>query len=138
MEPKKLQVEEEEKMVNERVQEAELIKQDCEKDLSKAKPKLKQAEEALNTLDPNDINNIKAMLKPPETVQLVMEAICVMCSVPALAIPNPKNPKEKLMSYWEASKKFLSDKNFLRRLIEYDKENISPDIMRRIREKYIA
>lgn len=78
------------------------------------------------------------MLKPPETVQLVMEAICVMCNVPALAIPNPKNPKEKLMSYWEASKKFLSDKNFLRRLIEYDKENISPDIMRRIREKYIA
>jgi hypothetical protein len=31
-------------MVNERVKEAELIKEDCEKDLSKAKPKLKQAE----------------------------------------------------------------------------------------------
>lgn len=41
MEPKRLKVEEEEKLVNERVQDAELIKQDCEKELSIAKPKLK-------------------------------------------------------------------------------------------------
>jgi dynein heavy chain len=50
------------------VKEAEVIKQECEKDLSVAKPKLKKAEDALNTLDSNDINSIKAMLKPPETV----------------------------------------------------------------------
>ena len=54
--------------MNERVKEAEIIKLDCEKDLSIATPKLKQAEDALNTLDSNDINNIKAMLKPPDTV----------------------------------------------------------------------
>jgi dynein heavy chain, axonemal len=96
MEPKKQQAMEEEAMVNERVQEAQHIKEDCEKDLSVAKPKLKQAEDALNTLDQNDINNIKAMLKPPETVRLVMEAVCVLCGVPAISIPNPNNPKERL------------------------------------------
>jgi dynein heavy chain len=78
------------------------------------------------------------MLKPPETVRLVMEAVCVLCGVPAIAIPNPNNPKERLMSFWEASKKFLSEKDFLQRLIHYDKENIKEDVMRRIREKYIA
>lgn len=103
-----------------------------------AKPKLKQAEDALNTLDQNDINNIKAMLKPPDTVRLVMEAVCVLCGVPAIPIPNPNNPKERIMSYWEASKKFLSEKDFLLRLIHYDKENISEQVMRRIREKYIS
>ena len=113
MEPKKQQAVEEEAMVNERVQEAQIIKDDCEKDLSVAKPKLKKAEEALDTIDPNDINSIKAMLKPPDTVQLVMEAVCVLCGVPAIAIPNPKNPKERIQSYWEASKKFLSEKDFL-------------------------
>lgn len=41
MQPKKVQVEEEEKLVNERVKEAEIIKKDCEKDLSIATPKLK-------------------------------------------------------------------------------------------------
>ena len=42
------------------------------------------------------------------------------------------------MSYWEASKKFLSDKHFLQTLIQYDKENIEEGIMRKIREKYIS
>lgn len=42
------------------------------------------------------------------------------------------------MSYWEASKKFLSDKDFLPRLINFDKDNIKEDIMKRIRDKYIA
>lgn len=69
------------------------------------------------------------MLKPPETVQLVMEAVCVLCGVPAIAIPNPKNPKERLMSYWEASKKFLAEKDFLQRLIYYDKDNIRAEVM---------
>lgn len=78
------------------------------------------------------------MLKPPETVQLVMEAICVICGIPAISIPNPKNPKERLMSYWEASKKFLSDKDFLQKLIHFDKENIKEDIMKKIRDRYIS
>jgi len=41
MEPKKEQAIMEEALVNERVQEAQHIKEDCERDLSVAKPKLK-------------------------------------------------------------------------------------------------
>jgi len=78
------------------------------------------------------------MLKPPDTVRLVMEAVCVLCGVLAIAIPNPTNPKERIMSYWEASKKFLSEKDFLLRLIHYDKENIKEEVMKRIRDKYIS
>lgn len=81
MEPKRLQAEKQESEVNARVKEAEFIKEDCERELSVAKPQLKRAEDALNTLDNNDINKMKAMLKPPETVQLVMEAVCVLCKV---------------------------------------------------------
>ena len=78
------------------------------------------------------------MLKPPETVRLVMEAVCVLCGVPAIPIPNPNNPKERIQSYWEASKKFLSEKDFLQRLINYDIDNIKEDVIKRIRDKYIA
>ncbi|KAL4429302.1 hypothetical protein ABPG74_002288 [Tetrahymena malaccensis] len=138
MEPKRIQAEKQEEEVNIRVQEAELIKQDCERELSVAKPQLKKAEDALNTLDSNDINKMKAMLKPPETVQLVMEAVCVLCKVPPLPVPNPKYPKERIMSYWEASKKFLSDKYFLNTLIQYDKENIDEQVMKKVRDKYIS
>jgi len=44
------------------------------------------------------------MLKPPDTVKLVLEAVCVLKKVKALPVPNPKNPKESVLSYWEASK----------------------------------
>lgn len=88
--------------------EAEKIKEDCEKDLSVAKPKLIKAMKALDTLDPNDINNLKAMLQPPLTVKLVLESICIMCKIPPEKVPNPKYPKERILDYWEASKKFMN------------------------------
>ena len=66
------------------------------------------------------------MLKPPKTVQLVMEAVCVLNGIEAMMIPNPSNPKERIPSFWESSKKFLADKDFLKKLIGYDKDNISP------------
>ena len=103
-----------------------------------AKPKLDKAKQALDTLDQNDIIKMRAMLKPPDTVQLVMEAICVLSKVPPLDVPNPKYPKEKIKSYWEASKKFLADKNFLPGLINYDINNIDSLIMNKVREKYIS
>ena len=65
-------------------------------------------------MDPNDIILLKNMLNPPSTVKLVMESICVIKGVPPMQIPNPKNPKEKIPSYWEASKKILNDKDFLK------------------------
>ncbi|CAD8170768.1 unnamed protein product [Paramecium pentaurelia] len=138
MEPKRLQVQQEEARVSECVKEAEIINQECEKELSVAKPKLKQAEEALNTLSPADINSIKAMLKPPITVKLVMESVCVLCGVPPISMPKPENPKERFMDYWEASKKFLADKDFLQKLIGYDKNNIKPEIMQKVRNNYIS
>jgi dynein heavy chain, axonemal len=138
MEPKRKKVEVEEGKVNERVKEAELIKEECDKDLSEARPKLKKAEEALNTLDQNEINKLKAMLTPPDTVRLVLEAVCVLCSVRPVSIPGPINPKERVLSYWEASKKFMGEKDFLQKLINYDKDNISENVINRIRSEYVS
>lgn len=138
MEPTKQQVEKEEALVNERVKEAELINEECEKDLSKAKPKLKQAEDALDTLDANDINLLKAMLKPPETVRLVFEALCVLYKLAPIPAPFAKNPKDKIPSYWETSKKLINEKDFLKNMINFDKNNIDEDAMKKIREKYIS
>lgn len=138
MEPTRLKVEKDEALVNERVKEAELINDECEKDLSKAKPKLKQAEDALDTLDSNDINLLKSMLKPPETVRLVFEALCVLYNLGPIPAPFAKNPKDKIPSYWETSKKLLNEKDFLKNMISFDKNNINEEAMKKIREKYIS
>jgi dynein heavy chain, axonemal len=41
--------------------------------------------------------------------------------------------KKKVPDYWEASKKFLGDKDFLNKLKNYDKDNIEAAIMSRVR-----
>ena len=40
--------------------------------------------------------------------------------------------------YWSSSKKVVSDIKFLDRLKQYDKDNINPVIIRKIREKQVS
>lgn len=121
MEPLREQAQIEEAFVKEKFQQAELISNECQDDLSKAKPKLVAAEKALQVLDENDITNLKSMQKPPDTVRMVMEAVCVLKKVQPEIKSDPKNPKEKIVNYWDNAKKMLSEKDFLKSLIEYDK-----------------
>lgn len=41
-------------------------------------PALLAAEEALKSLNKNDINELRVFVKPPELVQVVMEAVCIL------------------------------------------------------------
>lgn len=47
------------------------------------------------------------MLKPPNTVRLVMEAICVFLEVPPVKVGRAGMPKDKMYDYWESAKKLL-------------------------------
>lgn len=42
-------------------------------------PLVKKANEALNTIQPAHINEIKALGKPPEAIKKVLHAVCIMC-----------------------------------------------------------
>lgn len=57
------------------------MKDEAEKDLAEALPALATAMKALNTLNKNDISEIKTFTAPPAGVLLVMEAICVVYGV---------------------------------------------------------
>lgn len=103
-----------------------------------AKPKLEAAEKALDKLDPRDIINLKSMQKPPNTVRLVMEAICVFLEIPPVKVGRAGMPKDKMYDYWESSKKLLGEKDFLLKLINYEKNSIKPEIMKKIRDKYVS
>eukprot|EP00505_MAST-04D_sp_SCG-Rhode-Island_P005960 Stramenopile-MAST_4_protein_5960 len=54
------------------------MKKSCEDDLAVAIPLLEDAMNALNTLKPSDITEVKAMKTPPGGVVMVMSAICDM------------------------------------------------------------
>lgn len=50
--------------------------------------------------------------------------------------PDPASGK-MIEDYWETSVKVLGDMKFLEGLKNYDKDNIPPAVMKRIREKYM-
>lgn len=120
--------------------EADIVqaqKDEVEADLAVAIPALEEAIAALNTIKPNDINEIKALSKPPEKIRTVCRAVCIMLDIKPVRIPDPENPTKRIMDYWGPSQKMLSDSGFLNSLLNYDKDNISPKIVQEIKKDFI-
>lgn len=65
------------------VDEANAIKEDCERDLAEAMPALEAALAALDCITSNDITFLKTMKQPPEPIKETMHAVCL------ILYPNP-------------------------------------------------
>jgi len=74
---------------------------------------------------------------PPGLVKLVMEAVCIMLSIKPERKPEPGTGR-MFDDYWGPSVKLLGDMKFLDKLKTYDKDNIPPMTIKRIREKYVT
>jgi len=129
---------EDEAVANDQAQEAQSLKDECEAELAEAIPALEAALAALDTLKPADITIVKAMKNPPSGVKLVMAAVCVMRDIKPDRINDPSGSGQKILDYWGPSKKLLGDMNFLNSLKEYDKDNIPPHTMKKIRADYCS
>ncbi|XP_008252409.2 dynein axonemal heavy chain 6 [Oryctolagus cuniculus] len=114
-------VQEDEATAKVKAEETQAIADDAQRDLEEALPALDAANKALDSLDKADISEIRVFTKPPDLVMTVMEAISILLN----AKPD-----------WPTAKQLLGDSNFLRRLLEYDKENIKPQILAKL-QKYI-
>ncbi|KAK1931064.1 Dynein heavy chain 6 [Phytophthora citrophthora] len=110
-----------EAVVKQQQQEVAACQADAQLDLNQALPALNAAVAALDSLDKKDITEVKGFVKPPQAVQVVMEAVCIMLGEKA---------------DWDNSKRILSRSTFMSELKEYDKNNIPPVILKKIR-KYI-
>lgn len=100
---------------------------DCERDLAKAEPALLAAQEALNTLNKNNLTEMKSFGTPPAAVVKVCAA--VMC----LLAPQGRVPRDRS---WKAIKAGMMGKidQFLDNLIKYDKENMHENCLKAVGE----
>uniref|UniRef100_A0A8C8RRN0 Dynein axonemal heavy chain 6 n=1 Tax=Pelusios castaneus TaxID=367368 RepID=A0A8C8RRN0_9SAUR len=114
-------VQEDEAIAKVKAEETQAIADDAQRDLDEALPALEAANKALDSLDKADISEIRVFTKPPDLVMTVMEAISILLN----AKPD-----------WATAKQLLGDSNFLKKLLEYDKENIKPQILLKL-QKYI-
>ena len=102
---------------------------DCERDLAKAEPALIAAQAALDTLNKNNLTELKSFGQPPPAVINVVAGVLVLLS------PPNKIPKDR---GWKAGKLLMAKVDqFLDQLINYDKENIHESNLKAI-EPFLA
>ncbi|KAF1374278.1 hypothetical protein PFLUV_G00248290 [Perca fluviatilis] len=98
---------------------------DCEEDLAKAEPALLAAQDALNTLNKNNLTELKSFGSPVAAVTNVTAAVMV------LSAPGGKVPKDRS---WKAAKVMMAKVDtFLDSLINFNKENIPEACLKAIR-----
>ncbi|KYN05431.1 Dynein beta chain, ciliary [Cyphomyrmex costatus] len=115
---------EEESKVAVIAEEVSKKQKDCEADLMKAEPALLAAQEALNTLNKANLTELKSFGSPPGAVTNVTAAVMVLLA------PAGKVAKDRS---WKAAKIMMAKVDtFLDSLINYDKENIHPEVIKAI------
>ncbi|KAG5865749.1 hypothetical protein JTB14_010830 [Gonioctena quinquepunctata] len=129
-------VKQDEKIANKQAGAAQALKQECVADLATAMPILEEAISALDTLKPVDITLVKSMKNPPDAVKMVMAAVCIMKGLKPDRVPDPTTGRMNL-DYWGPSKRLLGEMNFLQVLKDFDKDNIKPEAMAKLRKEYI-
>uniref|UniRef100_A0A096MH56 Dynein axonemal heavy chain 17 n=1 Tax=Poecilia formosa TaxID=48698 RepID=A0A096MH56_POEFO len=98
---------------------------DCEEDLAKAEPALQAAQDALNTLNKNNLTELKSFGSPVAAVTNVTAAVMVLMA------PGGKVPKDRS---WKAAKVMMAKvDSFLDSLINFNKENIPEACLKAIR-----
>lgn len=86
-------------------------------DLDEAMPALDEAIRALDALSKKDISEMKSYGKPPQKVEMVMEAVMIL---------------KQLEPTWAESKRQLGEMNFLKDLKEFDRNHISDRTLKKI------
>uniref|UniRef100_A0A8D0HGT5 Dynein axonemal heavy chain 2 n=1 Tax=Sphenodon punctatus TaxID=8508 RepID=A0A8D0HGT5_SPHPU len=89
----------------------------AQKDLEEALPALEEAMRALESLNKKDLTEIKSYGRPPTLVETVMQAVMIL---------RGNEPT------WAEAKRQLGEPNFIKQLINFDKDNISDKVLKKI------
>merc|ERR1719171_966040 len=106
------------------------MKEDVEADLAEAMPALEAALAALDTLSKKDIDEVKALKKPPGAVRLVLQCVCILKGIKS--VKGKDDEGKAFDDYWPASTKMVADGGFLQSLKDFDKDNMPAAIVKKI------
>eukprot|EP00949_MAST-11_sp_MAST-11-sp1_P002825 g2825.t1 len=125
--------------------EAKLIgteRQACEEDLAKAQPYLDEAERAVNSIKPNDLNELKKLPKPSDIIKLVFDCVSLLRQQPMTKVEKApvtlgigKDKKTFMFiqnSYPIIKAGMLSDAHFLKSLFyfsQHEKDNMNDETL---------
>ncbi len=110
----------EENQVLDKAEKVKEMKAEADKILQEALPTLRGAQEALNTLNRNDISEIKSNNNPHALVKFTLECVAILVE---------EKPD------WDNIKRILADPNFLSRMKGLDVYNIPPNTQSSVKKK---
>eukprot|EP01022_Parablepharisma_sp_SALTPOND_P028312 TRINITY_DN70784_c2_g1_i1.p1 TRINITY_DN70784_c2_g1~~TRINITY_DN70784_c2_g1_i1.p1 ORF type:complete len:4393 (-),score=612.94 TRINITY_DN70784_c2_g1_i1:3426-16604(-) len=110
-------VQQEEEKAKEAKKIADELQAECQANYDKALPELKDAEKAIKAIDPGTILTLQRLPSPSDALKPVAKALCILLDIKPKVVPKSEP------DYW-LPKKIFTQKN-LKKLTEYDKENIS-------------
>ncbi|XP_069776189.1 dynein axonemal heavy chain 2 isoform X3 [Narcine bancroftii] len=94
-----------------------IMAEGAQKELDEAMPALQDAMRALESLNKKDMTEIKSYGRPPVLVETVMQAVMIL---------RGSEPT------WAEAKKELGEPTFIKQLVNYDKDNISDKMLKKI------
>lgn len=117
------------------------IKNDCQTELDKAMPALRAAAKALEAIDKKDITELKTIKVFNPDVDMVMSSVCIMMGIKPESKMDPATQK-KVTSFQGAAKLMMSDMGFLDKLLGYNKEGITEELIKKVKpyienERYV-
>ncbi len=125
----------EEEELNIQREEAEKIKDDCERNLDQAAPELVAAISGIQQLSKLDLGELKTMRNPPEAVKILMEALCILLRVEPVKVKS-KDFHGYIKNYWLAStgKQVLGNPRLVDILSKFEAQTLDAEIMERLEE----
>eukprot|EP00956_Cyclotella_meneghiniana_P009264 scaffold12733_cov74-Cyclotella_meneghiniana.AAC.6 len=107
-------------------------KASCQRDLAKAQPFVDEANEAINSIKPAHIGEIKKLSNPSDIIKLVFDCVLILFQMPLSSIqPKKVNMAKTEIDWFEPSFKqalqMMSNPNFLNQLVEFG--NTGKDLM---------
>ena len=115
-----MEAESEEAWVKSEAASIDMIKQEAERELSNATPALEAANRAVDALSKDDITELKKAANPNENTVIALE-----CTMVYLGFTKPD---------WPMAQKELSKIDFLNRVKNYNKDDISEKILTRVKK----
>lgn len=116
----------------------EALREELERQISEVLPGIREADELVQGLRPQSVNEIRAYSRWPAGLLLTMEVLCVLFGVRPDRVRDPEDATRQLRDYHRpAMRHFLSNPSkFLQKMAEYDKESTSPEIAAQL-ERYM-
>lgn len=98
-------------------------KSEAQRDLDEAEPALRSAQTSVRGIKKRDLDEVRALARPPENVKLTLECVAIMLGETKVD--------------WSEVRKLLAKSEFIPSILNFDADKLSAKQINLVREKYL-